>query len=56
MSLPEVVIEAFTRAGKTPPDPEVVDRVGYSVEESHIIELEVNRRHRAEYDSESFTE
>lgn len=42
--LPEIVLAAFERAGKHAPEPERVDRIGYSAEESHVIEAEVERR------------
>ena len=44
MSLPEVVVEAFARAGRMPPSPERVDRVGYSADEARLIDAEVKRR------------
>jgi hypothetical protein len=44
--LPEIVTTAFERVGLQPPDPEHVDRVGYSAVESLIIEREKARRER----------
>lgn len=44
MSLPEVVIAAFEAAGREAPAPERVDQLGYSAEESRLIDAEVKRR------------
>ena len=44
MSLPEVVVAAFAAAGREAPAPERVDRIGYSAEESRLIDAEVKKR------------
>jgi hypothetical protein len=44
VTLPEVVVAAFQAAGREAPTPERVDRVGYSAEESRLIDAEARKR------------
>lgn len=46
--LPEVVVTAFRRKGLELPDSERVDRMGYSFQETKIIDAETARRRKAE--------